>query len=63
MLFFSKAQTYDDVPVPNTLAPGKRPRSSMCPTIMTDGDGVSTFIIGAAGGSHIPTSVASSLIR
>ena len=53
------ANTYDEQVLPNTL----QPRSSMCPTILTDVDGNATFIIGAAGGSHIPTAVASSLIR
>ena len=46
------------------IAPGKRPQSTMCPTIVTDEHGVPTYIIGgAAGSSHIPTSVVSSLIR
>lgn len=43
----------------NYIAPGKRPLSSMCPTIIVNGDGVAELIIGAAGGSKITTSVAS----
>lgn len=43
----------------NYIAPGKRPMSSMCPTIIVNGDGIVEMIIGAAGGSKITTSVAS----
>lgn len=43
----------------NYIAPGKRPMSSMCPTIIINGDGDVEMIIGAAGGSKITTSVAS----
>jgi len=64
MDFTVGAVTYDGNPPPNMIAPGKRPQSSMCPTIVTDQHGVPTYIIGgAAGGTHTPTSVASSLIR
>ncbi len=41
---------------PNSVAPGKRPITNMCPTIVTRG-GQPVFAVGAAGGTRIPTSV------
>ncbi len=40
----------------NAIAPGKRPLSSMTPTIVTK-DGKLVLVIGTPGGSHIPTGV------
>ena len=40
----------------NAIAPGKRPLSSMTPTIVTK-DGQLVLVIGTPGGSHIPTGV------
>lgn len=40
----------------NAIAPGKRPLSSMAPTIVTK-DGQLAMVIGTPGGSHIPTGV------
>ena len=40
----------------NAIAPGKRPLSSMSPTILTK-DGQLLMVIGTPGGSHIPTGV------
>ena len=40
----------------NAIAPGKRPLSSMTPTIVTR-DGKLVMVIGTPGGSHIPTAV------
>ena len=49
-------------PSPNNFVlPGKRPQSSMCPTIVTEEvDGLETvrLVLGAAGGSKITSSVA-----
>jgi gamma-glutamyltranspeptidase / glutathione hydrolase len=42
--------------VNNAIAPGKRPLSSMSPTIVTH-DGALAMIVGTPGGSHIPTGV------
>lgn len=40
----------------NAIAPGKRPLSSMTPTIVTR-DGNLAMVVGTPGGSHIPTGV------
>lgn len=42
----------------NLMQPGKRPLSSMCPTIIIDENKDVLMIVGAAGGSRITTSVA-----
>ena len=42
----------------NFAKPGKRPLSSMCPTIVLDGNGDASLVIGAAGGTRITTAVA-----
>ncbi len=49
-------------PVANAPQPGKRPRSSMSPTIVFDGNGKPLLAIGSAGGSRIPLDVVSTLI-
>lgn len=49
-------------PVANRVEGGKRPRSSMAPTIVYDGQGRIVLVIGAAGGPTIPVQVARSII-
>jgi gamma-glutamyltranspeptidase / glutathione hydrolase len=49
-------------PVANRVEGGKRPRSSMAPTIVYDADGRVVLVIGAAGGPTIPVQVARSII-
>ncbi|WP_425324654.1 gamma-glutamyltransferase [Leptospira yanagawae] len=41
----------------NAIAPGKTPLSSMSPTILTETNGATKLVIGAPGGSQIPTSI------
>jgi gamma-glutamyltranspeptidase / glutathione hydrolase len=50
------------VPDPNLPAPGKRPRSSMSPTIVLD-DGAPVLAIGSPGGSMIITTVLQTLLN
>ena len=49
-------------PSPNAIAPGKRPRSSMTPTILLTPDGKFAGAIGSAGGNAILAYVAKSLV-
>ncbi|XP_013791576.1 gamma-glutamyltransferase light chain 1-like [Limulus polyphemus] len=42
----------------STVSPGKRPLSSMCPTIVIDGDGNVRLVIGGTGGVKIITGAA-----
>ena len=49
-------------PVANRVEGGKRPRSSMAPTIVYDADGKVVLAIGAAGGPTIPVTVARGII-
>ena len=46
----------------NAIAPGKRPLSSMAPTIVTH-DGKLLLVVGTPGGSHIPTAVLQTMIN
>ena len=46
----------------NAIAPGKRPLSSMSPTIVTR-NGQLTMVLGTPGGSHIPTGVLQVLVN
>jgi gamma-glutamyltranspeptidase/glutathione hydrolase len=41
----------------NKIEPGKRMLSSMSPTIVCDAEGKPVMVVGAAGGSRIPTAV------
>lgn len=47
---------------PNAVAPGKRPRSSMVPLILLDGEGKFAGAIGSAGGNSIPAYVGKTLV-
>ena len=59
---FNFTPTQGTAPDPNLPAPGKRPRSSMSPTIVLD-DGVPVLAIGSPGGSMIITTVAQTLLN
>ena len=54
---FSFTQADPAVPDPNLPGPGKRPRSSMSPTIVLDGQGRPAFALGSPGGATIITTV------
>ncbi len=59
---FSRAPTADGQPVANRVEAGKRPRSSMSPTIVYGPDGKPRLAVGAAGGSTIIVQVAKAII-
>ena len=59
---FTLTPMADGKPVANRVEGGKRPRSSMAPTIVFDAGGKPVLVIGAAGGPTIPVTVARAII-
>jgi gamma-glutamyltranspeptidase/glutathione hydrolase len=59
---FSFVPEKDGCPVANRVEGGKRPRSSMSPTIVYAPDGHVLLAVGAAGGSTIPAQVIKTII-
>lgn len=59
---FTLTPVADGKPVANRVEGGKRPRSSMAPTIVYDENGRIVLVIGAAGGPTIPVTVARAII-
>lgn len=59
---FSFRPAVDGVAVANRVAPGKRPRSSMAPTLVFDSNGQLLLAVGSPGGSRIIGYVTQSLI-
>ncbi|MGH8776117.1 MAG: gamma-glutamyltransferase [Jiangellaceae bacterium] len=59
---FNFTPTQGTAPDPNLPAPGKRPRSSMSPTIVLD-DGEPLLAVGSPGGSMIITTVLQTLLN
>ncbi|MET0371649.1 MAG: gamma-glutamyltransferase [Sphingobium sp.] len=59
---FSFTPERNGAPVANRVEPGKRPLSSMSPTIVYDAAGTPVFTVGAAGGRTIIMQVAKALI-
>ncbi len=59
---FSFTPERNGAPVANRVEPGKRPLSSMSPTIVYDAAGTPIFTVGAAGGKTIIMQVAKALI-
>lgn len=47
----------------NFIDPGKRPLSSMCPTLVVNDDGNVHMVVGGAGGTRIITSSALAMVR
>ncbi|MFG2145511.1 gamma-glutamyltransferase [Streptomyces sp. NPDC048696] len=60
---FSFAPANPAVHDPNLPGPGKRPRSSMSPTIVLDGHGRPVLALGSPGGATIITTVLQSLVN
>ena len=61
MTDFSFRSHRDGVPVANRVEPGKRPRSSMSPTIVLR-DGRPALVVGSPGGSRIIGYVAQAIV-
>ncbi len=59
---FAFAPEANGAPVANRVEPGKRPRSSMAPTIVFDRGGRVAMVVGSAGGPWIPNFVAKTLL-
>ncbi len=59
---FSLSPVVNGQLVANRVDSGKRPRSSMAPTVVYGPDGQMVYILGAAGGGTIPVQVAKTLI-
>jgi gamma-glutamyltranspeptidase/glutathione hydrolase len=59
---FSMVPNRDGKPVANRVEAGKRPLSSMAPTLVYAPDGKLRLVIGAAGGKTIPAQVAKAII-
>ncbi|MXP44500.1 gamma-glutamyltransferase [Allopontixanthobacter sediminis] len=59
---FSFTPSEDGRVVANRVEGGKRPRSSMAPTVVYGPDGRLMYIVGAAGGGTIPVQIAKTLI-
>ncbi|WP_207791956.1 gamma-glutamyltransferase [Siccirubricoccus phaeus] len=59
---FSFLPEIEGRPVANRVGPGKRPRSSMSPTIVFGADGLPMLLLGSAGGSRIIGHVAQTLV-
>ncbi len=59
---FSFRPEVNGVPVANRVEPGKRPRSSMAPTIVLDGEGEPVLVLGSPGGARIINYVAKTIV-
>lgn len=59
---FSFQPNNQGAPVANRVAPGKRPRSSMAPTIVLDNEGRVVMVTGSPGGARIIGYVAKSIV-
>ena len=62
MTDFSLRPAVNDAPTINRIEPGKRPRSSMSPTIVLDKDGRLIATLGSPGGVRIIGYVAQTLV-
>jgi gamma-glutamyltranspeptidase/glutathione hydrolase len=62
MTDFAREVSADGRPVANAIAPGRRPRSSMSPTMVFDQNGDLLMVTGSPGGNSIPAYVSKSII-
>ena len=62
MTDFAREVPADGKPVANAIAPGRRPRSSMSPTMVFDADGKILIVAGSPGGNSIPAYVSKTII-
>ena len=62
MTDFAREVSTDGRPVANAIGPGRRPRSSMSPTMVFDADGDLLMVAGSPGGNKIPAYVAKTII-
>jgi len=59
---FSFRPEIDGIPVANRVEPGKRPRSSMAPSIVFDQQGRPVLVVGSPGGARIINYVAKTIV-
>jgi gamma-glutamyltranspeptidase/glutathione hydrolase len=62
MTDFAREPATDGKPVANAIVPGKRPRSSMSPTMVFDQNDDIVMVTGSPGGNSIPAYVAKTII-
>jgi len=62
MTDFAREYDPDAPPVANAIGPGRRPRSSMSPTMVFDESGDVLMVTGSPGGNSIPAYVSKSII-
>jgi gamma-glutamyltranspeptidase/glutathione hydrolase len=62
MTDFAREVTTDGSAVANAIAPGRRPRSSMSPTMVFDENGDLLMVTGSPGGNSIPAYVSKSIV-
>lgn len=62
MTDFAREPSADGKPVANAIVPGKRPRSSMSPTMVFDETENIVLVTGSPGGNSIPAYVAKSIV-
>jgi len=62
MTDFAREPATDGKPVANAIVPGRRPRSSMSPTMVFDDNDELLMVTGSPGGNSIPAYVAKSIL-
>lgn len=62
MTDFAREPATDGKPVANAIVPGRRPRSSMSPTMVFDANDQLLMVTGSPGGNSIPAYVAKSIL-